>query len=85
LLMMDEEEEEYLEIVRFLIDSKANINAQDLYGNTALFIALEEGHFKIAQELIKRGADTKIKNSQGKDAATIIESMTELNKLIPNK
>lgn len=81
----DEEEEEYLEIVRFLIDSKANINAQDLYGNTALFIALEEGHFKIAQELIKRGADTKIKNSQGKDAATIIESMTELNKLIPNK
>ena len=48
------------ENVRCLLQYKAQINAQDLSGRTALFLAVTQGHRSIVQFLLKKGADSTI-------------------------
>jgi len=78
----EEDEEEYLKALRILIDAGANLNAQDHSGKTALFLALENSRLKLAEELIKKGADTKIKTKEGKDSSMLIDQMNNLKSLI---
>ena len=58
----------YLDVVRELIDTGAEINAKNKYGNTALMRAARGGHAEIVRELLKEGADIDAKNIYGNTA-----------------
>ena len=47
----------YLEIVKLLIDSGADINVKDKKGRTALRYAVKNGHLEVVKYLIDKGAD----------------------------
>jgi len=50
----------YLESTRALLDAGANVNEKTGDGHTPLLVALINGQFDVAMELIKRGADVNI-------------------------
>ncbi|KAI0076178.1 ankyrin, partial [Panus rudis PR-1116 ss-1] len=54
-----------VEIVRFLIDEKADIDPADLSGWTPLHIAVSAGHEDVVRELLGAGADVKRTNDKG--------------------
>ncbi|PPQ95446.1 hypothetical protein CVT26_008465, partial [Gymnopilus dilepis] len=54
-----------IDIVRFLIDQKAEIDKVDGSGWTPLHIAGDAGHENVVQELIGAGADVNRKNDKG--------------------
>lgn len=53
------------EIVEVLLKAKANLNAQDAHGETALIKAVTNSHLAITNILLKKGADANIQNSSG--------------------
>ena len=55
-----------LEIVRFLLESGADINQQNRWGMTSLMIAAREGNFEIVKMLICTGADVNLVTKGGK-------------------
>jgi ankyrin repeat protein len=62
-----------LEVVRYLLDEGANINAREDWGSTALIEAASYGHIDVIKELLLRGADINAMSEQGTalDIATI--------------
>ena len=54
-----------LDITRYLIDQKADIDKPDGSGWTALHIASSAGHEEIVRELVGAGADVNRKNDKG--------------------
>jgi ankyrin repeat protein len=48
-----------------LLDSGSIVDAQDDNGWTALHFAAQGGHFKMVEELLKRGANLKLVNCHG--------------------
>lgn len=52
------------DIVKLLLDAKAEPNAQNHYKNTALILAAIEGHPEIIKLLLNAGADPNIKNHE---------------------
>jgi ankyrin repeat protein len=48
-----------------LLESKSSVDAQDDNGWTALNFAVQGGHSKIVEELLKRGANPNLVNSHG--------------------
>ena len=71
------------DLTELLVQRGANINHQDLNGNTALMIAIQStsyGHIKrTIKLLLETGADYKIRNVEGKSAYEI--SNAEVKKL----
>ena len=57
-----------IEIVRFLLDNKADVNATNNYGTTPLIYACRRGHIDIVRILIESGADYIICDKKGKSA-----------------
>jgi ankyrin repeat protein len=57
-----------LEIVQHLLDSGANIEAEDEDRRTALHWASGEGHLEIVQHLLKSGANIEAKDKDQKTA-----------------
>ncbi|XP_053664826.1 uncharacterized protein LOC128713976 [Anopheles marshallii] len=55
-----------LKTVEMLLDYGAEINLQDTEGNTSLHQAFSDMHLELAELLIARGADRKIKNNANK-------------------
>lgn len=53
------------EIVEVLLKAKANVNAQDAHGETALIKAVTNSHLAITNILLKKGADANIQNGSG--------------------
>ena len=53
-----------LEVVKILVESKADLNSQDRDFNTPLHLTVEFGHNDILNHLLERKADVKIKNFQ---------------------
>lgn len=51
-----------LPIVRYLIKAHANVNATDSTKNTALHKAIENNHVDVIRELLKHGANPRLKN-----------------------
>jgi len=56
-----------LDCVEALIKGKgkADINLKNKFGNTCLYKAIENGHFKVIQALVNGGADVNSKNNHG--------------------
>ncbi|KNZ73379.1 26S proteasome non-ATPase regulatory subunit 10, partial [Termitomyces sp. J132] len=54
-----------IDIVRFLIDQKAEVDKPDISGWTALHIAVSAGHDEVVKELVGAGADVNRKNDKG--------------------
>ena len=53
---MEAAQEGHLELVKYLIKSQANVNAQTGTGDTALTYACENGHTDVADVLLQHGA-----------------------------
>jgi len=60
----------HTDLTRFLLESKADVNARSNNGSTVLMIAAREGQEKIATLLLERGAIRSAKNDWGEDALT---------------
>ena len=60
LMTREEVESKILEMLDVLIDNGADINAQDLRGETPLNHAASLGHIRIVEMLIARGADVNL-------------------------
>ncbi|MBC8084697.1 MAG: ankyrin repeat domain-containing protein [Hymenobacter sp.] len=56
------------EIVKVLLQHKAQVNKPDSFNATALMAAAGEGNAELVSLLLAAGADPKIKDSDGKDA-----------------
>lgn len=65
----------HVQVVQFLLDAGAEINAQDDLGMTALMYATQAGQIPVVQALLKRGADIKVKNRQGETALDLAEKL----------
>ncbi len=61
---------EYQKVLALLPNlSIEDIDYQNNYGNTALYLAANHRHILIAQALLAAGANPNLKNSEGKSAA----------------
>jgi len=52
-------------VVRLLLRAGAHVNAQNVYGNTALMKACHRGHVQIAKLLLEAGADADASDRDG--------------------
>ena len=59
----------YKEIINMLLKHGADINEKNSDGNTALILAAQDSKYALYDLLKGLGANTKIKNDQGYDAA----------------
>jgi len=60
-----------LPLARLLLDAGADVNGDEGSGFTALHAAAENGDPDIARELLARGADRRIRTTEGKTAADL--------------
>ena len=65
-----------LEVVRYLLDEGADVNAHENLGNTALAEAAYYGHLTVVKELLLRGADI---NSVGDGGTSLDIAITRDN------
>ena len=68
-------------LIKALIDNGANINSQNVKGETPLHIAVYSKNTLTFKMLLNAGADTTIKNEEGK---TPFDLNTEINQCIEN-
>lgn len=50
----------HLDVVKYLVERGANIEARDDYGQTALFAAAKRGHADVVQYLLSKGAKAEV-------------------------
>ena len=58
--------EGHLELVKYLLEARADVNAQTGTGDTALSFACERGHTDVADLLLKWGADLEHESEGGR-------------------
>lgn len=73
--------EEYRELIAFLILNKVDINAKNSQGQTPLMAALKNGDIDAFNALIAGGADIAVKDNNGKTALFYAESLKGLSML----
>ena len=54
---MESSQEGHLELVRYLLEAGASVNAITGTGDTALTYACENGHMEVAEVLLESGAE----------------------------
>ncbi|EIM88340.1 ankyrin, partial [Stereum hirsutum FP-91666 SS1] len=54
-----------VDIARYLVDQKADIDKVDASGWSALHIAVSAGHEDVTKELVGAGADVNKRNDKG--------------------
>lgn len=77
--------EEYRELIAFLVLNKADINAKNNQGQTPLMAALKNGDIDAFNALIAGGADTSLKDNNGKTALFYAESLKGSSTLPDNE
>ena len=63
----------HTQVMRYLIESGANIDATNDHGQTALFYAVESEAFEAAELLVKHNADTTIADDDGATVMDLID------------
>merc|ERR1711971_560665 len=61
------------ELVRFLVDKKANLNCQNGKGQTPLHMTIKYDLYFLSKYLLDKGADPTIKNIDGHEALVGID------------
>ena len=56
----------HLELVKYLLEARAEVNAQTSTGDTALSFACERGHTDVADLLLKWGSDLEHQSEGGR-------------------
>jgi ankyrin repeat protein len=71
--MIAHEAQIYLDVVKYLIQNGADVNAQDTYGQTALIYAAsnEYGVLEIVKYLVEHGADVNVKVNYGRKSTAL--------------
>ena len=69
----------YYSLVKLLIDSTADLDYQNAYGDTALHNAIYENHENVVELLINSGANDKLKNKNGNTANYIYEEKYQVD------
>lgn len=69
----------HFEIVKLLVENKANINNKDKDGKSAIILASEKGYLDILKYLVKNGANVNDK-SNCKDTVLMFGKWTIYNK-----
>jgi len=65
-----------IEVVQFLVDNSANVNAKDKDGNTPLHLAVQgRENIEIVQLLVSAGADVNAKDNDGKTPLDIAKEV----------
>lgn len=77
--------EDYRELIAFLILNKADINAKNNQGQTPLMAALKNGDIDAFNALTAGGADVTIKDNNGKTALFYAESLKGSSMLPDNE
>ncbi|XP_026140733.1 B-cell lymphoma 3 protein homolog isoform X1 [Carassius auratus] len=67
-------ENNFTDMVIFLIESGCDVNAQSYSGNTALHSACGRGHIEIVRVLLKNGADSSLKNNHNDTAIMVAKN-----------
>jgi len=67
----------HLEIVKLLLQKKANVNAKSLDGRIPLFYAVANGHLEVVKLLLEKGADINYNNK----GVTSLQIARDQNKL----
>lgn len=67
-----------LELIKLLVEAGANINAQNIYGDTLLIVEAE-GYFDGVKIAIEAGADLNIENIYGQTALTRAITFNNIN------
>lgn len=84
-IAVNSDSDDKYEIVQILLKNKANINAQDVLGETALHklfkFGIGNGDTEMCALLLNSGVDASIKNNHGETALDIAESNPFLSKL----
>ncbi|WP_456404824.1 ankyrin repeat domain-containing protein [Thiolapillus sp.] len=63
------------EVIRYLAQHGANLEARDSKGDTPLLIAIRQGNHKLAKHLVNFGADVTVTDAAGKTALEIAKSL----------
>uniref|UniRef100_A0A0A9WC50 Ankyrin repeat and KH domain-containing protein 1 n=1 Tax=Lygus hesperus TaxID=30085 RepID=A0A0A9WC50_LYGHE len=64
--LMEAAQEGHLDLVRYLLEANADVNAQTQTGDTALTYACENGHTEVAKLLLQYGADLEHESEGGR-------------------
>jgi ankyrin repeat protein len=75
---------EDVEIVKFLIASRADVNAKGRHGNTPLHRACENGNEDFVKVLVTNGADVNVKNELDQTPLCMARSIEVLKILVAN-
>ncbi|XP_016356192.1 uncharacterized protein LOC107699450 [Sinocyclocheilus anshuiensis] len=67
-------ENNFTDMVIFLIESGCDVNTQSYSGNTALHSACGRGHIEIVRVLLKDGADSSLKNNHNDTAIMVAKN-----------
>ena len=70
----------HIQVCKFLLKNKANLNHQDDHKFTALIYASNQGHFDVVKWLVDNGANVHLKDSFGETAlnCALIQGYTEI-------
>ena len=66
-----------MEIVKILVESKANVNICDYYDTTALHIAAWRGKLEIVKYLVEHGAKVNIRDKENNTPLDMAEKVEQ--------
>jgi hypothetical protein len=61
----------HIQLVKYLVSARVNVNAKDPYGTTALMWASAKGHKQVVEFLLAKGADPSVRRDDGRNALEI--------------